>query len=113
MTSCPHAPPAPLSSAGCLSARRREFHPASDVRCEDFIEEAIRAFGQEGYSGASLEPIASAVGIRKQTRLHCFLTKDALLEAWLQTVGERVAFEIGRALEARELLGRRRGHDPR
>ena len=45
-----------------------------EARRRDLIEEAIRAFGREGYSGASLEQIASAVGIRKQTLLYYFPT---------------------------------------
>jgi AcrR family transcriptional regulator len=73
-----------------------------EARRRDLIEEAIRAFGREGYSGASLEQIASAVGIRKQTLLYYFPTKDALLEACLQAAGERVALEIGRALEGKQ-----------
>jgi TetR/AcrR family transcriptional regulator len=66
------------------------------------IEEAIRAFGREGYSGASLDQIANAVGIRKQTLLYYLPTKDALLEACLQAAGERVAEEITAALEGKE-----------
>jgi AcrR family transcriptional regulator len=50
-----------------------------EVRRHALIEEAIRAFGREGYSGASLDQIATAVGIRKQTLLYYFPTKDALL----------------------------------
>ncbi|MGH7337962.1 MAG: TetR family transcriptional regulator, partial [Myxococcota bacterium] len=41
-----------------------------ETRRHALIEEAIRAFGREGYSGASLEQIATAVGIRKQTLLY-------------------------------------------
>ena len=66
------------------------------------IEEAIRAFGREGYSGASLDRIAAAAGIRKQTLLYYFPTKDALIEACLQAAGERVAQEIAEALEGKE-----------
>ncbi|HYX79258.1 MAG TPA: TetR/AcrR family transcriptional regulator [Actinomycetota bacterium] len=66
------------------------------------IEEAIRAFGREGYSGASLDRIAAAAGIRKQTLLYYFPTKDALIEACLQAAGERVAEEIAEALEGKE-----------
>jgi AcrR family transcriptional regulator len=66
------------------------------------VEEAIRAFGREGYQGASLEAIASAVGVRKQTLLYYFPTKDALLEACLGAAGERVAEEIAQALEGAE-----------
>ena len=73
-----------------------------ETRRHALIEEAIRAFGREGYSGASLEQIASAVGIRKQTLLYYFPTKDALLEACLQAAGQRVAEEIADALEGKE-----------
>ena len=45
-------------------ARRRDL----------LIEEAIRHFGRDGYSGASLDAIASAAGIRKQTLLYYFPT---------------------------------------
>src|SRR6266498_5340894 len=73
-----------------------------EVRRHALIEEAIRAFGREGYSGASLDQIATAVGIRKQTLLYYFPTKDALLEACLQAAGQRVAEEIAAALEGKE-----------
>ena len=73
-----------------------------ETRRHALIEEAIRAFGREGYSGASLDQIATAVGIRKQTLLYYFPTKDALLEASLAAAGQRVAEEISGALEGAE-----------
>jgi TetR/AcrR family transcriptional regulator len=66
------------------------------------VEEAIRQFGREGYKGASLDHIAQAVGVRKQTLLYYFPTKDALLEACLSAAGERLALEIAQALEGQE-----------
>jgi TetR/AcrR family transcriptional regulator len=63
------------------------------------VEEAIRQFGTAGYAGASLESIAQAVGVRKQTLLYYFPNKDALLEACLAAAGQRVAEEISTALE--------------
>ena len=63
------------------------------------VEEAIRQFGREGYQGASLDSIAQAVGVRKQTLLYYFPNKDALLEACLGAAGQRVAEEISAALE--------------
>ncbi|HTG46794.1 MAG TPA: TetR/AcrR family transcriptional regulator [Actinomycetota bacterium] len=66
------------------------------------IEEAIRQFGRDGYKGASLEHIATAVGVRKQTLLYYFPTKDALLEACLAAAGERLARDIGAALAGME-----------
>ena len=66
------------------------------------VEEAIRQFGREGYHGASLDRIATAVGVRKQTLLYYFPSKDALLEACLAAAGDRLATEISVALEGKE-----------
>jgi TetR/AcrR family transcriptional regulator len=71
------------------------------------VEEAIRAFGREGYQGASLDQIAQAVGIRKQTLLYYFPTKDELLETCLAAAGRRVADDIAAALEAPAEAGER------
>ena len=73
-----------------------------EERRSTIVEEAIRQFGREGYRGASLDHIAGAVGIRKQTLLYYFPTKDALLEACLSAAGHRVAVEIAAALEGKE-----------
>jgi AcrR family transcriptional regulator len=64
------------------------------------VEEAIRQFGTEGYAGATLDSVAQAVGVRKQTILYYFANKDALLEACLAAAGQRVAEDISAALEA-------------
>jgi len=66
------------------------------------LEEAIRQFGREGYAGASLDDIANAVGVRKQTLLYYFSSKDALLEACLNAAGIRLAEVIAQALEGKE-----------
>jgi TetR/AcrR family transcriptional regulator len=71
-------------------------------RRSTLVEEAIRAFGREGYNGASIERIATAVGVRKQTLLYYFPNKEALLEACLAAAGERLASEITAALADQE-----------
>lgn len=71
-------------------------------RRHELIEEAIRHFGRDGYRGASLDAIASAAGIRKQTLLYYFPTKEALLEACLAAAGQRVAEALAEALEGKE-----------
>ncbi len=73
-----------------------------EKRKTTLVEEAIRQFGREGYNGASLDQIATAVGVRKQTLLYYFPTKDALLEACLSAAGERLVLEIAQALEGKE-----------
>ena len=73
-----------------------------EKRRHALIDEAIRAFGQDGYNGASLDQIAKACGIRKQTLLYYFPTKDALLEASLRAAGDRLAEVIAVGLEGKE-----------
>src|SRR5213083_2915651 len=74
------------------------------------VEESIRQFGRDGYNGASLERIAQAIGVRKQTLLYYFPTKDDLLEACLAAAGQRVAEEIASALEGPATPGERAEH---
>ena len=73
-----------------------------EQRRTTLVEEAIRQIGREGYKGASLDAIASAVGVRKQTLLYYFPSKDALLEACLAAAGERLAADLAAALEGKE-----------
>jgi AcrR family transcriptional regulator len=73
-----------------------------EKRKTTLVEEAIRQFGREGYNGASLDRIATGVGVRKQTLLYYYPTKDALLEACLSAAGERLVLEIALALEGKE-----------
>ena len=71
-------------------------------RRSTLVEEAIRRFGRDGYQGTSLEAIASEVGVRKQTLLYYFPTKEALLEACLAAAGERLAEVIARSLDGKD-----------
>ena len=73
-----------------------------EKRKSTLVEEAIRQFGREGYNGASLDQIATAVGVRKQTLLYYFPTKEALLETCLSAAGERLVLEIAKALEDKD-----------
>jgi AcrR family transcriptional regulator len=73
-----------------------------EKRRHELIEEAIRRFGRDGYAGTSLDDIARAVGIRKQTLLYYFPTKDALLEVCLAAAGQRVAEALTEALAGKE-----------
>ncbi len=66
------------------------------------VEQAIRLIGRDGYNGASLDQIASAVGVRKQTLLYYFPTKDALLEACLAAAGERLGEVIAAGLAEKD-----------
>jgi TetR/AcrR family transcriptional regulator len=72
------------------------------ARRSRLVGEAIRQFGRKGYDGTSLESVASACGVRKQTLLYYFPTKNALFDACLVEVSARVAAELTEALAAEE-----------
>ncbi len=66
------------------------------------VEEAVRRFGKAGYDGTSLDAVATAAGVRKQTLLYYFPTKEALLEACVGEVSARVGTALAEALAAQE-----------
>jgi len=70
-----------------------------EARRHRLLEEAVRLFGKRGYEGTSLEAVATAAGVRKQTLLYYFPTKDALLEACVLETSRRVAEALTEALE--------------
>ena len=72
--------------------------PGGEARRRTLLEEAVRQFGAKGYDGTSLESVASAVGVRKQTLLYYFPTKDALFEACVLDVSTKVAVRLTEAL---------------
>jgi AcrR family transcriptional regulator len=71
-----------------------------EARRRRLIAEAVRLFGREGYQGTSLEAVASGAGVRKQTLLYYFPTKEALLGSCIDETSQRVAAALSEALEA-------------
>jgi AcrR family transcriptional regulator len=71
-----------------------------EARRRELLAEAIRLFGRNGYQGTSLDAVAAAAGVRKQTLLYYFPTKDALLEACVVETSQRVATALSEALDA-------------
>jgi TetR/AcrR family transcriptional regulator len=59
------------------------------------LDAALGSFASRGYEATSLDALASGLGVRKQTILYHFGTKDALLDA----VIDRSAAELSDALE--------------
>jgi AcrR family transcriptional regulator len=59
------------------------------------LDGALGSFGTRGYEASSLDAIASELGVRKQTILYYFRSKEALLEA----VIDRSADELSTVLE--------------
>ncbi|HEX6421067.1 MAG TPA: TetR/AcrR family transcriptional regulator [Acidimicrobiales bacterium] len=56
---------------------------------------ALAAFGTRGYGATSLDDLARELGIRKQTILYWYPSKEALLDAAI----DRTAAEVARRLE--------------
>ena len=70
------------------------------------LGEAVRLFGRQGYEGTSLDAVASAAGVRKQTLLYYFPSKDALLHACVRETSQRVALALNEALEEETSSGK-------
>ena len=62
---------------------------------ERILDGALVSFGTRGYDVTSLDALASGLGVRKQTILHHFGSKERLLDA----VVDRSAAELAEALE--------------
>lgn len=58
------------------------------------LDAAVESFGTRGYDATSLDALAAELGIRKQTILYWFPSKEALLEA----VIDQSAAELSEAL---------------
>jgi TetR/AcrR family transcriptional regulator len=59
------------------------------------LDTSLAAFGSRGYEAVSLDALARDLGFRKQTILHHFGSKDALLDALI----DRTAGELAAVLE--------------
>ena len=53
---------------------------------ERILDAALRAFGTEGFAATSLDALATELGIRKQTILYYFPSKQAIFEAVVDRV---------------------------
>ncbi|MGZ4105336.1 MAG: TetR/AcrR family transcriptional regulator [Actinomycetota bacterium] len=71
-------------------------------RREQLIAEAIRLFGQRGYESTTLDAVAEAAGVRKQSLLYYFPTKEDLFDACVVELSARVAVNIEKALDGIE-----------
>src|SRR5882672_3367680 len=71
------------------SARSPADRPRA--RKEEILDVATRLFAERGYDGASMNDVAERVGMRKASLFYHFATKDALYEAVLNRLIERLA----------------------
>jgi TetR/AcrR family transcriptional regulator len=54
------------------------------------IDAAMRAFADRGYEATSLDSLAAELGVRKQTILYHFSSKEALLDAVIDEAGREL-----------------------
>jgi TetR/AcrR family transcriptional regulator len=78
-----------------------------EERRRKLVAEAIGAFGARGYEATTLDSVAEAAGVRRQTLLYYFPAKEELFEACVDELSGRVAEALERALERLD-----RGGDP-
>jgi AcrR family transcriptional regulator len=64
------------------------------------LDAAIDQFGVRGVDAVSLDEIARAVGVRKQTVLYWFPSKDELVDAVLETVAAELVVVIDAAVRS-------------
>jgi TetR/AcrR family transcriptional regulator len=78
-----------------MTSPERSEERAKRSTADRILVAAMAEFGTRGYEATSLDDLARTLGIRKQTILYWFPSKDALLEA----VVDRCADEVTRRLE--------------
>lgn len=69
---------------------------------ERILGAAMGAFGTGGYDGTSLDELARELGIRKQTILYWYPSKEVLLEAVVDRCADEVTNRLIRGLERAE-----------
>lgn len=74
--------------------------PAGGSTRERILEVALERFGTRGVDAVSLDDIASVVGVRKQTLLYWFASKEELVDAVLEAAAAELAVAIGAAVRA-------------
>ena len=71
--------------------------PASETRAR-VLDAALASFGTRGFEATSLDAIAADLGVRKQTILYYFPTKDALLAGVIDASADELISELERTL---------------
>jgi len=76
-------------------SRRPESGARSGDTADRILDAALTLFGSRGYEATSLDTLAETLGMRKQSILYWFSSKEILLEALI----DRSARELSDALE--------------
>jgi AcrR family transcriptional regulator len=62
------------------------------------LDAALASFGTRGYEATSLDSLAAELGVRKQTILYYFPSKDALLEGVIDASADELTAELEHTL---------------
>jgi hypothetical protein len=75
--------------------------PAVPIRPtrDRILDAALDRFGSQGFPGTSLDEIANDAGVRKQTVLYWFPSKDELLAAAIDHIAGELVAEIAAAIQ--------------
>jgi AcrR family transcriptional regulator len=65
---------------------------------EQLIEVATRLFAERGYEDTSIEAVLAAAGVSRGALYHHFAGKDALFEAVVESVDDRITAELTAAI---------------
>jgi AcrR family transcriptional regulator len=65
---------------------------------ERIVDAALASFGTRGFEATSLDALAGELGIRKQTILYYFATKDALLKGVIDAATVELSHELEQTL---------------
>lgn len=80
---------------GSSSARKPRGGKEGGPTADRILDAALPMFGSRGYEATSLDALAESLGMRKQSILYWFPSKEALLEALI----DRSAGELAEAFE--------------
>jgi len=76
---------------------RDRVAPGASTR-DRTVSAALSAFGTRGYETTSLDALAAELGVRKQTILYYFPSKDALLDAVIAEAGAELVAVLEKAV---------------
>lgn len=76
----------------------RRGNAIANRTAERILMVAIEAFGTRGYGATSLDDLARDLGIRKQTILYWYPSKEALLDAAVDRTADEVTTRLERAV---------------
>ena len=73
-----------------------------EERRKELVKEAIRLFGKQGFDATTLDAVSEAAGVRKQTLLYYFPSKEDLFAACVSELSDHVTGTLERVLEGPE-----------